>query len=336
MKTESVLERMFKAGHLAVTSECGPPRGALPDKVREKAEMLRGYVDAVNVTDNQTAMVRMSSLTACILIRQMGLRPDPADGHTRPQPTGTAKRPSGGLRLRASGHYAVPVGRPSAFRGPPDGGQTSTTWTRSSSSRPCAPCGIRENSREAMRSPTRRKCSSGRRRILCRSVRAARPASGKKADAGADFIQTQCIYNLDRFEKWMEGVCKRRLHENLFIMAGITPLKSAGMAAVHEEEGPGHGYARRAGPAARGASQGQTGGGGDHASPSKPSNVLETVRAFTASTSWPSSGSNEFRNRPAGRALPATDRLKRSTKACILNPSKGDTDERSKAHPGRR
>ena len=75
MKTESVLEKILDAGHLAVTSECGPPRGALPDKVREKAEMLRGYVDAVNVTDNQTAMVRMSSLAACILIRQMGLHP---------------------------------------------------------------------------------------------------------------------------------------------------------------------------------------------------------------------------------------------------------------------
>ena len=75
MKTESVLEKILDAGHLAVTSECGPPRGALPEKVREKAEMLRGYVDAVNVTDNQTAMVRMSSLAACILIRQMGLHP---------------------------------------------------------------------------------------------------------------------------------------------------------------------------------------------------------------------------------------------------------------------
>ena len=75
MKTESTLEKILASGHLAVTSECGPPRGAVPEKVREKAEMLRGYVDAVNVTDNQTAMVRMSSLAACILIKQMGLNP---------------------------------------------------------------------------------------------------------------------------------------------------------------------------------------------------------------------------------------------------------------------
>jgi methylenetetrahydrofolate reductase (NADPH) len=61
MKTESVLEKVWNAGQIAVTGECGPPRGALPDVVREKAELLRGYVDAINVTDNQTAMVRMSS-----------------------------------------------------------------------------------------------------------------------------------------------------------------------------------------------------------------------------------------------------------------------------------
>jgi methylenetetrahydrofolate reductase (NADPH) len=61
----------------------------------------------------------------------------------------------------------------------------------------------------------------------------------KKAAAGADFIQTQCIYNLDKFEKWMEGVRKRRLHENLFIMAGITPCKSAGMARYMQKRVPG-------------------------------------------------------------------------------------------------
>jgi len=75
MKTESVLEKVLASGNLAVTSECGPPRGAVPEKVKEKAEMLRGYVDAVNITDNQTAMVRMSSFAACVIVRQMGLHP---------------------------------------------------------------------------------------------------------------------------------------------------------------------------------------------------------------------------------------------------------------------
>lgn len=61
MKTESNLEKVLSAGHLAVTSECGPPRGASAETVVEKAKYLEGVVDAVNITDNQTAMVRMSS-----------------------------------------------------------------------------------------------------------------------------------------------------------------------------------------------------------------------------------------------------------------------------------
>jgi methylenetetrahydrofolate reductase (NADPH) len=53
---------------------------------------------------------------------------------------------------------------------------------------------------------------------------------GKKVAAGADFIQTQCIYNLDRFEKWMEMVRDRGLDEKCCILGGVTPLKSPGMA----------------------------------------------------------------------------------------------------------
>nr|MBC8391723.1 methylenetetrahydrofolate reductase [Deltaproteobacteria bacterium] len=75
MKTESVLEKILASGNLAVTSECGPPRGAVPEVITEKAEMLKGYVDAVNVTDNQTAMVRMSSFAACVFIKQLGMHP---------------------------------------------------------------------------------------------------------------------------------------------------------------------------------------------------------------------------------------------------------------------
>ena len=75
MKTESNLEKILAAGHLAVTGECGPPRGCKPEEVIHKSQFLKGIVDAVNVTDNQTAMVRMSSLAASVLIKQEGLNP---------------------------------------------------------------------------------------------------------------------------------------------------------------------------------------------------------------------------------------------------------------------
>jgi methylenetetrahydrofolate reductase (NADPH) len=68
-------------------------------------------------------------------------------------------------------------------------------------------------------------------------LRVARLA--KKAKAGADFIQTQCIYNLERFGKWMEGIRGRGLHEKIHILAGVTPLKSAGMAKYMKNKVPG-------------------------------------------------------------------------------------------------
>jgi methylenetetrahydrofolate reductase (NADPH) len=61
----------------------------------------------------------------------------------------------------------------------------------------------------------------------------------KKVAAGVEFVQTQCIYNLDKFDKWMEGIRERGLHEKVFILAGLTPFKSAGMARYMKNRVPG-------------------------------------------------------------------------------------------------
>ena len=74
-KSISRLQEILAKGEFAVTAECGPPRGANSGVVRKKGEMLNGYVDAVNVTDNQTAIVRMSSIAACTHLLKMGLEP---------------------------------------------------------------------------------------------------------------------------------------------------------------------------------------------------------------------------------------------------------------------
>ena len=68
-------------------------------------------------------------------------------------------------------------------------------------------------------------------------LRVARLA--KKVKAGVDFIQTQCIYNLDKFETWMKGVCDRGLHKKVAILPGITPMKTAGMAKYMKNRVPG-------------------------------------------------------------------------------------------------
>ena len=74
-KTPSCLEKVLSAGHMAVTSECGPPRGSDPEAITKKAELIKDHVDAINITDNQTSVTRMCSLAACIRIKLMGLEP---------------------------------------------------------------------------------------------------------------------------------------------------------------------------------------------------------------------------------------------------------------------
>src|SRR3972149_11885926 len=71
----SRLERVLRAGHFAVTAELGPPQAADAEVIRKKAALLKGFCDAANITDNQTAIVRMSSIGAGTLALQAGLEP---------------------------------------------------------------------------------------------------------------------------------------------------------------------------------------------------------------------------------------------------------------------
>ena len=73
MKSGSNLEKVLRAGHFAFTGELGPPRGTDGEEVREKTSFLKGNVDAVNITDNQTAVVRLASWAACLILIQEGL-----------------------------------------------------------------------------------------------------------------------------------------------------------------------------------------------------------------------------------------------------------------------
>ena len=140
MKSGSNLERVLAAGLFAVTGELGPPMSCDAQAVRDKADILKGSVDAVNITDNQTAVVRMSSI-------------------------------------------AIP---PKLFIG--------AAWT-------------------PMGDP-----------VQFRVTRLA-----KKAAAGADFIQTQGVYDIEQFANTMKDVCNRGLHEKTAILMGIIVPKAAGM-----------------------------------------------------------------------------------------------------------
>ena len=75
MKAGTNLEKVLESGRFAITAEAGPPKGTSAAVIQRKAEPLRYCCDAVNVTDNQTAIVRMSSLAGCILLEQQDIDP---------------------------------------------------------------------------------------------------------------------------------------------------------------------------------------------------------------------------------------------------------------------
>ena len=72
MKAGSSLEKILAAGHFAATGELGPPQSADPEVIREKAGYLKGYVDSVNITDNQTAVARMASMAVGAMLLEDG------------------------------------------------------------------------------------------------------------------------------------------------------------------------------------------------------------------------------------------------------------------------
>lgn len=238
MKTESVLEKVFASGELAVTSECGPPRGAAPEKIIEKAKMLQGYVDAVNVTDNQTAMVRMSSFAACVFIKQLGMDPI----------LQMVTRDRNRLAMQADilGAYAHGIDIMLCLSGdhPHFGDHPMAANVHDIDSvqfvqmvRDMRDKGRFQGGDDILNPPKMYIGAAANPFADPFELRVARLA--KKIKAGTDFIQTQCIYNLDKFEKWMEGVRDRGLHEKVNIMAGITPMKTVGMARYMKKRVPG-------------------------------------------------------------------------------------------------
>ncbi|MFP3998575.1 MAG: methylenetetrahydrofolate reductase [Desulfobacterales bacterium] len=238
MKTESRLEKVLASGELAVTSECGPPRGARPEKIKEKAELLRNCVDAINVTDNQTAMVRMSSWAACIIIKQMGLDPI----------LQMVTRDRNRLAMQADiiGAYSHGINTMLCISGDHphfgDHPMAANVYDIDSVQLVQAVVKMRDQGKfqggKDIDNPPKMFVGAAANPFADPfELRVMRLA--KKVRAGADFIQTQCIYNLDKFEKWMDGVRDRGLDEKVYILAGITPMKSAGMARYMKNRVPG-------------------------------------------------------------------------------------------------
>ena len=237
-KTPSKLEKILAAGHLAVTSECGPPRGSDPEVITKKAEMIKNHVDAINITDNQTSVTRLCSLASCIHLKLMGLEPvlqmvvrDRNRIALQSDILGAASFDIHNI-LCLSGDHQV-------FGDNPQGQNVFDIDSMQliQMVRLMRDEGKFLGGDEINRPP--RMFVGAAANPFADPFEIRVPRLAKKIAAGAEFIQTQCIYNLDKFERWMKEARERGLHEKVAVLAGVTPFKSAGMAKYMKNRVPG-------------------------------------------------------------------------------------------------
>lgn len=237
-KSGSNLEKVLKAGHFAFTGECGPPKGANVEHLKEKMTPLRDMVDAINVTDNQTAVVRMSSKAASALMVQAGLEPN----------FQMVCRDRNRIAIQSDilGAYALGIrnmlclsGDHQNFGNHP---QSKNVYDIDSMQLIALVKKMRDEGKfdndEEIDVPPKIFIGAASNPFADPvDYRIYRLAN--KIDAGADFIQTQCIYNMTRFREFMKRAVDMGLTEKCYILAGVTPMKSAGMANYMSKFVPG-------------------------------------------------------------------------------------------------
>jgi len=238
LKSGSNLEKVLTKGIFAVTGELGPPRGADLAAIKEKATPLKGIVDSVNITDNQTAVVRMSSWAASLLAIQEGLEPNYQmvcrDRNRLAMQADIIGAYSLGIRnmLCLSGDHQIFGDHPYSKKVFDIDSMQLINMTKKMRDE-----GKFQNGQDLQGAP---KMFIGAASnpfgdpVEFRVLRLA-----KKIEAGADFVQTQCIYNMARFREFMKQANDMGLTEKVYVLAGVTPLKSLGMARYMKKNVPG-------------------------------------------------------------------------------------------------
>jgi methylenetetrahydrofolate reductase (NADPH) len=238
MKSGSNLEKVLSAGHFAFTGELGPPRGAHAEEVRKKAVHLKGRVDSVNITDNQTAVVRMASWAACLLLIQEGIEPNfqmvCRDRNRLAMQADILGANALGIRniLCLSGDHCQFGDHPTA-----KGVFDIDSMQLISMVKKMRDEGKFLSGTELDGPPKMFIGAASNPFADPFEWRVHRLA--KKVEAGVDFIQTQCIYNMPKFREFIRQANDLGLTEKAFILAGVTPMKSLGMAKYMKNKVPG-------------------------------------------------------------------------------------------------
>ena len=239
MKSGSNLEKVLTAGHFAFTGELGPPRGAHAEEVRKKAVYLKGRVDSVNITDNQTAIVRMSSIGAGTIVVQEGLEPviqmTCRDRNRLAMQSDLLGAYALGMRnlLCLSGDHQTFGNHPTAKNVFDMDSIQLVQMVAAMRDQRVFQCG------EAFKGQEPRFFVGAAESPFANPVEFRPLRLAKKVKAGANFIQTQLIYDIEGFKAFMAKVRELGLHEKVYLLAGVGPLKSPMMARYMKDNVPG-------------------------------------------------------------------------------------------------
>jgi methylenetetrahydrofolate reductase (NADPH) len=238
-KSGSNLEKILAAGHFAVTAELGPPQGADGEEIIHKSDLLKGVADAVNITDNQTAVVRMSSIASGVLAIDKGLEPI----------VQMTCRDRNRLAIQADllGAYALGMRNLLCLTGDHQSFGNHPTAKNVHDLDSVQLIRMVKDMRDDGVFQCGDEIKLGVPRFFIGA--AANPFGdpfefrpyrlAKKVAAGVDFIQTQLIYDMPRFREYMKKVVDMGLHEKVHILAGVGPLKSSGAARYMRDQVPG-------------------------------------------------------------------------------------------------
>ena len=225
----SRLASVLASGQFAVAAELSPPKGVNLESIARDARILRDYADAVNVTDNQAASVRMASIPVAALLLGHGVEPVAQmtcrDRNRLAMQADLLGAAALGIRnlLLLSGDHGIWGDHPDAKSVYDVDSIHLIRMTRN-----LAEHGIMDNGRPISPPPQFFIGAAANPFAPPHDYRPLRLA--KKVAAGARFVQTQLIYNVERFRAYMARVCDLGLHEKVYVLAGVGPIKSAGQA----------------------------------------------------------------------------------------------------------
>jgi methylenetetrahydrofolate reductase (NADPH) len=221
----SHLHAVLQRGRFAVTAELGPPRSASVAALRRKAKLLRDHVDAVNVTDGQSAVVRMASWAGCLVAMQEGVEPV-MQLQCRDRNRIALQADLLGAAALSIPNVLLLTGDHPRFGDQPDAkpvfdlDSIQLVWTARE---------MRDRHRllsgQEMKQPPDWFIGAVENPFAPPLPwRAER--LGKKVAAGAQFIQTQFVFDVPIFARWMEQVRDLGLDRKCWILAGVGPVKS--------------------------------------------------------------------------------------------------------------